>query len=192
MTAYIGYGLKGLLGGNYRYLKVRASISDHQKIRRMGSLYYNVFAGRVWGSLPYPLLEIHPGNEFFYYNSRVFNMMYRYEYISDTYAGVIMEHSTGSLFFKYIPYLRKMKLRTFWNAKGVYGGLSAANQQINLNQGYIFQTLTRSPYLEVGTGIENIFKILRVDFVWRLMPYRNDVDSPARRFGVFGSVKFVF
>ena len=192
VKAYIGNGFKNILGGNYNFTKLRITVSDHQKINHLGSLYYNLFAGKVFGTLPYSLLEIHPGNEFYYYNSHAFNMMYRYEYISDAYVGAITEHTMGSLFFKYIPYLKKMKLRTFWNAKGVYGSLSAANQKLNLNQGYNFQTLSKSPYLEVGTGVENIFKVLRVDFVWRLLPYRNIIDSPTRRFGIFGSFKFAF
>lgn len=85
-----------------------------------------------------------------------------------------------------------MKIRAFWNAKGVYGSLSDANQQLNLNKGYLFQTLSKSPYLEVGTGLENIFKVLRVDCVWRVLPYRTFANHPTRQFGVFGSMKFSF
>lgn len=188
----LALGLKNLLGGNYNYQKVRLTLSDNQKIPRMGSLYYNVFAGKTFGTLPYSLLDIHPGNEFYYYASHSFNMMYRYEYMSDQYVGLITEHSLGSLFFKYIPYVKKMKVRAFWNMKGVYGSLSSSNQSLNLNKGYPFQTLAKSPYLEVGTGLENIFKVLRVDFVWRVLPYRAQIDNPARRFGVFGSMKFAF
>ncbi len=189
---YAGQGIKNFIGGNYNFTKLRFTVSDDIKIPHTGSVYYNLFAGKMFGTLPYSLLEVHPGNEFYYYDAHTFSMMYRYEYISDAYIGGIMEHSLGSLFFKYIPYVKKMKVRTFWNAKGVYGRLSGANQALNLNQGYNFQTLTKSPYLEVGTGIENIFKVLRVDFVWRLLPYRNVIDSPTRRFGIFGSFKFAF
>ncbi len=32
----------------------------------------------------------------------------------------------------------------------------------------------KTPYVEAGVGIENIFKVLRLDYVWRLT-YR---DSP--------------
>lgn len=192
VKAYIGQGLITPFGGNYRYTKLRISVSDDQPIPHFGSLYYNVFAGKTYGTLPYSLLEIHPGNEFYYYNSRAFNMMYRYEYISDRYAGLILEHSLGSLFFKYIPCVKKMKVRTFWNAKGVYGGLTLANRELNMNRGYNFQTLTRSPYLELGTGVENILKVLRVDFIWRVLPTPRATESDARRFGIFGSVKFAF
>jgi hypothetical protein len=86
-----------------------------------------------------------------------------------------------------------MKIRCFWNAKTVYGGLSKSNQLLNLNKGYDFQTLSKSPYLEVGTGLENILKVLRIDFVWRVLPYRTPTnDSQIRRFGIFGSMKFSF
>lgn len=192
VNLYLGAGFKHVLGGEYNFQRVRFSISDNIKGPHIGNFYYNLFAGKVFGTLPYPLLEIHPGNEFFYYNSRTFNMMYRYEYLSDTYAGLMTEHNMGSLFFKYIPYVNKMRLRTFWNAKGVYGKLTRDNEQLNFNKGYQFETLRGSPYLELGTGVENIFKVLRVDFVWRVLPSTKFNDSPARRFGIFGSMRFQF
>lgn len=193
IKAYVGVGIKDFLASNYSFTKLRLTVSDNLKIKHAGSLYYNLFAGKVFGTLPYPILEVHPGNEFYYYDPHAFSMMYRYEYISDIYTGAILEHSLGSLFFKYIPYLKKMKLRTFYNVKGVYGNLSTANQTLNFNKGYYFQSMAKSPYLEVGTGVENIFKVLRVDFVWRLLPYRTPTnDSYFRRFGIFGSLKFAF
>ena len=100
-----------MLGGQFNYQKIRLSISDNQSLKHFGSIYYNLFAGRIMGNVPYSILEVHPGNEFYYYNNRAFNMMYRYEYISDKYAGIILEHNMGSLFFKYIPYVDKMKIR---------------------------------------------------------------------------------
>lgn len=189
---YMGTGFKGILGGQYNFSKLRFTWSDYLQIPHLGSLYYNVFAGKVFGTLPYPLLEIHPGNEFYYYNSHSFNMMYRYEYLSDAYVGAITEHSLGPLFLKYIPVVKKSKIRFFWNAKGVYGSLTAANQALNLNKGYTFQSLARSPYLEAGTGVENIFRVLRIDFVWRILPTQIIQESASRRFGIFGSMKFSF
>ena len=45
------------------------------------------------------------------------------------------------------------------------------------------------PYMEAGVGIENIFKILRIDYVWRLT-YRDlpDID----RSGVRIALHFTF
>ena len=118
--------------------------------------------------------------------------MNRFEYISDTYVGLMLEHTMGSFLFKYIPGLSKTKIRTFWNAKGVYGGLTQANKERNLQDSFLFQTLTASPYLELGTGVENIFKLLRLDFVWRVTPQHMTNDAASKRFGVFGSIKFEF
>ncbi|MDE5658357.1 MAG: hypothetical protein K2I25_04875 [Muribaculaceae bacterium] len=33
-------------------------------------------------------------------------------------------------------------------------------------------SMTSTPYMEIAAGIDNIFKILRIDYVWRLT-YRN-------------------
>lgn len=192
LRIYIGKGIPNLLGSQYNFTRLRFNINDEWKLPAMGSVYYNIFCGRTYGELPYPLLEIHPGNEFYYYNGRAFNMMYRYEYLSDRYIGFITEHSLGSLFFKYIPFIQKMKVRTFWNAKGVYGKLSTENTSLNLNKGYSFMTLSNSPYLEIGTGLENLFKVLRIDAVWRILPTKAVNDSAIRKFGLFGSIKFAF
>lgn len=192
LKLYAGVGFKNILSSNYSFSKFRFTLTDYIQIPHAGYLYYNIFAGKINGTLPYPLLEIHPGNEFYYYNNHSFNMMYRYEYLSDTYIGLITEHSLGSLFFKYIPLIKKTKIRTFWNAKAVYGTLSPQNELLNFNKGFAFQSLSRSPYIEAGTGVENIFKVLRIDFVWRLLPTQTNNDSPARRFGIFGSMKFDF
>jgi len=186
-------GIKDMLDGQYHYSKLRMTGTYTLRIPHAGSIMTYAFGGKVWGTLPYSLLEVHPGNEFYYYSRFAFNMMYRYEYLSDTYAGLMAEHALGTLFFKYIPYVKKMKIRTFWNVKGVYGNLSNNNRILNSYPDYSFQTLHRSPYLEAGTGIENILKVLRIDCVWRVLPYRAGLnDSPIRRFGVFGSLKFDF
>lgn len=189
---YTGIGLQGILDGQYAYVKTRLTISDWQSLKRYGQINYYVFAGKIWGTLPYNLLEVHPGNEFHYYNTNSFNMMYRYEFISDQFAGLFFEHNVGGLFTKYIPYVNKLKMRFFWNTKAVVGNLRDANKSLNLNKGYVFETLHQQPYIEAGTGIENILKVLRIDFVWRILPRQTLQDSELRRFGVMGSLHFAF
>lgn len=185
-------GLKGILHGGYDYQKIRFSVSDQVDIPPLGSLYYNFFAGRVYGTLPYLLLEVHPGNELYYYDKYAFDMMNRYEFISDRYAGFNIEHEIGGGIFNYIPLVRKLKFRQFWTAKGVVGSLSDANRTLNLEGGYPFKTLQGHPYLELGTGVENILHFLRVDFVWRVAPRPLPAEPLQSRFGVFGSFKLQF
>ncbi|WP_143309866.1 DUF5686 family protein [Chitinophaga vietnamensis] len=185
-------GVPGILGSAQEYQKLALSVSDYVKLPPFGSFYYNVFAGKIFGTLPYTSLEIHPGNEIYYYNKYAFNMMNRFEFISDQYAGFNIEHTIGNGIFGYIPLIKKLKWRQFWTAKGVIGSLSDANKQLNLNKGYPFRTLESNPYLEVGTGVENIFKFLRVDFIWRVAPSTLPDETASKRFGVFGSFKLQF
>jgi len=187
-----GLGLKNVLNSGYEYHKLTASVSDNLQIAPLGTLYYNLFAGRYFGLLPYPLLEVHPGNEFHYYNKYAFNMMNRFEFISDRYAGVNLEHNVGGGIFNYIPYLKKLKMRQFWTAKVLYGDLSEDNKSLNLNKGYTFRTLDEIPYVELGTGISNILQVFRIDFVWRVSPKLLPEESQEKYFGIFGSLRFSF
>lgn len=186
------HGFKGLLGGAYNYDKVSLAVTDKVRLGALGKGRYVLFAGKVFGALPYPLLEVHPGNDFYSYNPRAFNMMNRYEFISDEYAGFMWEHNIGGGLFNYIPLLKKAKLRQFWTAKGVMGQLSSENQDLNLHKGFPFRTLERKPYIEIGTGVENIFQLFRIDFIWRVTPAPLPHEHPTRYFGVFGSLKLEF
>lgn len=185
-------GIKGVLKGAYSYQKARLAIAGTAYIPPFGQLYYNVFAGKYFGKLPYPLLEIHPGNEYQYYNRYAFEMMNNYEFLSDEYTGFNLEHDLGGGIFNRIPLLRRLKLRQFWTAKGVVGTLSSENQALNLDKGWQFRTLKGSPYLELGTGVSNILRVFRVDFVWRVNPKPIASEAKRRYFGIFGSVNFEF
>ncbi|CAL1521425.1 DUF5686 family protein [Chitinophaga sp. MM2321] len=185
-------GIPGIGNSGQQYQRMTLSVSDYVKLPPFGSLYYNVFGGKVFGTVPYTSLEVHPGNEIYYYNKYAFNMMNRFEFLSDQYAGFNVEHTIGNGIFGYIPLIKKLKWRQFWTAKGVIGSLSESNKQLNLNNGYPFKTLQGNPYLEVGTGIENIFKFLRVDFIWRVAPGSLPDEAASKRFGVFGSFKLQF
>jgi hypothetical protein len=66
--------------------------------------------------------------------------------------------------------------------KGLYGGLDDKNRPSEANgllrfpvdeQGRtLTNTLERKPYIEASVGVENIFKIFRIDYV-RRMTYTN-------------------
>lgn len=193
VEARFGMGLKNVFNGGYNYQKVSLSVSDNIPIPPAGTVYVNVFGGKYFGdALPYPLLEIHPGNEFYYYNKYAFNMMNRFEFLSDRYVGFNVEHNIGGGFFNYIPVLKKLKMRQFWTAKALYGDLSAANKALNLNKGFPFKTLNQQPYVELGTGVSNILQVFRIDFVWRVSPKSPPGEPLSKHFGIFGSIRFNF
>jgi hypothetical protein len=185
------HGFQNIFGSAYQYNKLSASVSDYMKVPPYGTLTYNVFGGKVFGKLPYMLLEQHPGNEIFYYDKYAFNMMNRFEYLSDRYAGVQVEHNIGNGLFKFIPLTRKLKFRQFWNAKMLWGELSQENKDLNFVPGHNFKALNDKPYLELGTGVDNILKVLRIDLVWRILP-KPIPTGRFQHFAVFGSFRFAF
>jgi len=70
--------------------------------------------------------------------------------------------------------LRRLKWRELVTAKVMVGSVSVANTNLippTDAQGRAvdgFNSLTSTPYVEVGYGIDNIFKVFRVDAIHRL------------------------
>jgi hypothetical protein len=189
-------GFSGILRSNYDYHKLTASVHDYQKVSHYGELYYNIYGGKIWGTLPFMLLEMHPGNEIYYYNKYAFNLMNRFEFLSDEFAGINLEHNIGNGIFRLLSPTRKMKLRQFWTAKVLWGQLNNDNRALNqvgtiFRDGHRFETLNDRTYMELGTGVDNIFRLLRIDLIWRVLPQPLPVES-YKRFGIFGSFRLQF
>ena len=186
-------GISGIFGSQYNYSKLSGGISHYKKVPPFGSIYYNIFAGRTFGTLPYMLLDVAPGNEIYYYNKYAFNLMNRYEYVQDKYMGINFEHNIGNGLFRFIPLVKKLKFRQFYSARALWGGLSEENKAFNTPPGetFPFQSLEGKTYLELGAGVDNILKFFRIDFVWRVSPTPLPPEK-SKRFGVFGSFRLAF
>ena len=148
----------------------------------------------IFGQLPYLLLENHIGNESMFYTTGAFNTMNYFEFVSDKYASFHYQHFFQGLLMNKIPLMNKLKWRLLATANVLYGSLSEKNIEIvspvdlegNPIPGFNYLD-PNIPYVELGYGIENIFKIIRVDGVHRLT-YR---DSPmAQKFTLKFSLQF--
>ncbi len=188
VEATVARGISGVFKSGYDYTKISGSVSDFINIPPVGNISFQVYGGKTFGTLPYVFLDIAPGNEMYYYNRYAFNMMNRFEFLHDRYAGVNFEHNIGNGIFRLIP---KLKFRQFYTVKALWGGLTDENKALNFKQGNQFQTLDGKTYLEVGTGIDNILRFIRIDFVWRLLP-QSHISESTKRFGVFGSFRLTF
>ncbi|MGL4359882.1 MAG: DUF5686 family protein [Sediminibacterium sp.] len=182
---------QGAFSSTNDYHKLDLTISDYVSLAPYGYFYYNFFGGKVFGTAPYQMLDILPGNELYYFNKYAFNLMHQFEYITDAYAGFNVEHNIGSGLFRFLPITRKLKFRQFWSAKAVVGSLSDANKAYNFVGNYPYKSLDNNVYMEIGTGIDNILRFFRVDFVWGVSP-KSIVTDPTRRFGVFASFHLNF
>jgi hypothetical protein len=164
-------GVKGIIKGGFNYHRLDFRIRDKVSVSPIGTLYYDVFFGKIFGQLPYLLLHVPQGNETYFFNTFAFNMMNEYEFAADQYASVFLRHYFEGFFFNKIPGVRKLKLRELVTLKATMGTMTAENMEANSLNNFIVPN--RKPYVEVGTGIENILKLFRVDFIWRLT-YRNN------------------
>ena len=174
------------LGGNYDYLSLNLDIYDHLPISPLGYMSYHIQAGHLWGNTPFPFLFIHAGNETYVMNRQAYNLMNYHEHISDRYASIALEQHFQGFFFNRIPLVRKLKWRELAGIKCLVGDISESRHNaLMLPEG--MSSLNGKPYLEMNLGIENIFRLLRVDGIWRL------TDNNAvlyDKFSVFISLQF--
>jgi hypothetical protein len=159
--------LQNAFRGEYDYQKIVFNLSDRVRlISLLGYTDYTAEVGKIYGAVPYPLMELHGGNETYVYDYMSFNMMKYYEFASDQYASVGMFHHFEGLLFNKIPLIKKLKWREVVTCKALWGSVSEKNKRT-----LIFPTtlnaLGNDPYVEVSAGIENIFKVFRIDALWR-------------------------
>ena len=189
-------GLKGVLGGEYDFQKVGFKVWQYNNWGNFGNFEYTIQAGKTFGTIPYPILEVARGNQSAVSTYYGYNLMHIFEFVSDQYVSVQYEHNDNGLLFNRIPLIKKLKWRFFYNAKSIYGSLYNKNlilvpptDKLGKAVTPIGQYKNGVPYIELGYGIENIFKFARVDFIHRLN-YLDKVQNPgAKPFGV--KVNFV-
>ncbi len=183
----------GLLQSDFNYHKYNITVSQNVNIPSLGRIVYTVEGGIIDGTLPILLLEVAKGNDTYYYNKYAFNNMNRYEFVSDHFASVFLEHHWGGFPFNRLPLLKKLNWRTVATFRALTGTMSDANKAANRfrdsSLSYHFIVPDKQPYMEAGVGIENIFHVLRVDAVWRL----NYRDRPGIvNFGLKAALQFSF
>ncbi len=167
--------LKGV-GSDYSYLRAELSTNWKVRIPPIGASWIKLNAGKIFGAVPYPYLKLHEGNASWYLDKTAFSTMNFYEFASDTWATVNWEHNFFGFFLGKIPLLKRLQWRESIMFKMAWGTVSDRNNgQIgtpqSLSAPMLFPASMQSlekPYIEVGAGINNIFRIFRVDVYWRL------------------------
>ena len=195
ITFLYSKGMKGVLNGEFDYQKFQVNIQHHLNTGIFGTADMSLTLGKVLGTLPYPLLEIPRGSSTAFYSDLNFGLMNLYEFASDEYYSFrYIQHFEG-LFFNSIPVISKWKLRNYGLVKGAYGSVSQANKDLFSPidaQGRAFSPVyefKNEPYIEVGYGIENLFRFMTLGAVHRLN-YLNNTN--ARKFGINIGIIFQF
>lgn len=190
-TLKLGLGIKGTLNSQFEYQKVDLGINQNVGIGRIGRSNYLFNVGKIYGVVPFPLLNVSLGNQTPLYSLVSFNLMNYFEFVTDQYVTLQWEHHFEGFFLNRIPLMKKLKWRTVINTAVLSGGVTKANFDIIPDkEGVVkFKTLDDIPYLEVGYGIENIFKVFRIQAFHRLT-YRDSNNS--NNFGLKGALQFSF
>lgn len=106
------------------------------------------------------------------------------EFVFDNFASWDIEYFANGLIFNRIPFIKYMKIREVVSFKGFFGALSDKNNPDLHPNLWRFPGITQNrywknslPYMEVGVGLDNIFTILRIEYVFRVT-YRDLPDIP--------------
>jgi hypothetical protein len=190
-TLFLSYtnGVKDVLESDFDYKKVQFSYTQPWQLGGFGRLLSTVEIGKTYGDVPLGLLSAIPGNQTFFSVYNTFSNLDFYEFVTDTYASVHLEHNFNGRIFSRIPGIRNWNLREIIGIRGVWGELSDANKMLSAPANIPLMAPSGDPYWEYSVGVGNIFKFLRIDFNFR----GNYLDAPdARPFGVTGAFGFHF
>lgn len=145
-------GLQGILGSDVNYDKWRFVVSDDINLNLSGSFNYRVSIGGFLNthSVEIPDYQHFNGNQSIfastYLNSFQLAPFYQNSTTTSFYSTINAEHHFNGLLTNKIPLLRQLN----WH---LVAGTNA------------FYVNPTNNYVEVFVGLENIFKLVRVDFI---------------------------
>ncbi len=171
---------KGFLGSMNTINKTEISIQKRFWFSAFGYTDIILKAGKIWSEVNYPDLLLPNANLSYTIQPESYALMNAFEFANDQYLSWDLTYWANGALFNRIPLIKYMKLREVISFRGLYGKLSDKNNPEHNNDLFRFPLNTKCkpmekvPYMELGVGLDNIFTILRVDYVWRLT-YR---DTP--------------
>ncbi len=181
------------LGGEYRYNHTEASAEKRIWLSSFGHIDTQLKAGKIWDEVPFPLLIMPNTNQSITIQPEAFHLMNPMEFLVDEYVSLNMTYYLKGWILNRIPGINWFRLREVVSFNGVYGNLSNKNNPVHSNNLFLFpdgsQPMSNKPYMEVSVGLENIFKILRIDY-YRRLNYLSNPDI--KKDGIRVALRFSF
>ena len=187
-------GIKGFLGGDYRYNFTEASIYKRFWMKSWGKIDCYLKGGIQWNQVPYPLLIMPETNLSYIIQDETFELIDNMEFLNDRFASLYISWDFNGKIFNRIPLLKKLKWREYIGFRCLWGGLSDKNNPF-LEQNSKSDILmlfpegchvmdSKKPYYEFSVGIHNIFKLIHVEYVRRLNYHYENTHKDGVRFMV--------
>ena len=172
---------------HFDYDKINIGISQQLRLPPKSILYYSLNAGRVFGTIPYLLLNIPAGNEYYVSSKYEFNTMTPYEFAADRYIGLHTRLSLGGVLLDKIPFVQKLGWRERISCNMYWGDMTREN--IDYNKKSNFNLVGNQPFMEAGIGIDNIFHILSIEYFRRFTQLSNPY---AKKEGLYLGLHLLF
>lgn len=177
-TVQYNKGLKGFWGAAYNYDALRVSATKRWFMNQLGFGDMTVSVGKIWGALPYTLLEMPNIQESGDRHTISYDLTNSMEFVADQFVKTAYHHQLQGYIFNKIPLIKKLRLREIFGAQLFYGTLSDLNNPYisdrvimfdKNNDGQVFtHALNSRPYVEGYAGLDNILRILRVQYMFRV------------------------
>jgi hypothetical protein len=169
------FGTLDWFRGNNTYNKYNLLVTHSLSAGHLGRLNYRVEGSYIPSEVVYLILKTPLGNQTPFYNANSFNLLNYFEFVTDRSASLRLDHHFEGAILNAIPGIRALNWRLVATANILYGGLTEGNQYSPIDRRgnqFLLPSLGKAPYVELGYGVENIFKFIRVDFIHRAT-YRN-------------------
>lgn len=192
ISLYHEYAPKNIFGAPFCINTSVISLHNRFRFSIFGYMDITLKGGYVWSEVPYTALLWPTANLSYIIQPECYALLNPMEFANDKFASLYMTYNLNGLIFNRIPYIKKAKIREIITFKALAGSLSDKNNPKYNADLYKFPTsaiaekMTSTPYMEFGIGLDNIFTILRIDYVWRLT-YRNSnpgIDKSGLKVGL--------
>ena len=173
---------------DYNIIKAKLIVRQNVNTTFLGRTRYVLDMGyyKIHDDTPLMFLEYHRGNKSYIYDLIKSSLMNPNEFISDRYIAFYLDQHLNGRIFNHIPLLNRLKIRETITANIIFGNLHNTSLRNNLPD-LTYALDYSTPYAEFGIGVENIFKLIRLNFIWRLT-YLDKLESIP--FGITGGIYF--
>ena len=191
------YMPKGFMGSLHEVNKTELGLQKRFWFSAFGYADVIVKGEKVWSRVAYPDLLMPNVNLSYTIQPESYTLMKPMEFIGDQALSWDLTYWGNGVLMNRLPLVKRLRLREVLTLRGIWGSLSDKNNPaldkhqciFALPAGVPCKSLDGKPYMEAGIGLDNIFTILRVDYVWRLT-YRE--GAGADRHGVRVQLHFNF
>lgn len=186
------FGPKGLLGSRYNLNITSLSARYRFWFSSFGYADVVLTGTKCWNAVDFPSLPWPAANLSYTIAENSYSLMNPMEFAVDQSASWDLSYCGNGILFNRIPLIKKLKLREIIGFKGLFGSLTKKNNPSYNKSLFPFPADAETgmldsgtPYMELSAGIDNILRLFRVDWVYRLT-YRDrpGIDRWGIRFGL--------